>query len=258
MKPITRRDFLKLSGLALMSVASGRYVPAQAGGDYFTAPLLWHGSRRYKNIAFTYDDCNSLVRLQRVEKLLDEYPEFKVTFFPIGLKIPDLNSKDKGIWKRFVEKGHEIGYHTYEHVNLGVMSYAGALMDFDRWQRALNDALGAEYPTRFIRPPYNIVSQTLDFLCRERGLVAAEFSIGGGGEPDVVLRAIQNTKGGDIVQMHIRTEDYESSKLAFPWLQENQWDLVTMSRLYDDYLREQVNSDGCDTEASGLTRTCVE
>jgi len=258
MKPITRRDFLKLSGLTLLSMAGGKYIPAQAGGDYFTAPLLWHGSRSYKNIAFTYDDCNSLARLQKVEKLLEEYPDFKVTFFPIGLKIFDLNAKDKGIWKRLVEKGHEIGYHTYEHVNLGVMSYAGALMDFDRWQLSLNEALESEYLTRFIRPPYNIVSQTLNFLCRERGLVAAEFSVGGGGEPEVVLRAIQKAKGGDIVQMHIRTDDYESSKLAFPWLRENQWNLVTLRHLYDDYLREQINSDGCDSQTNGLTRTCVD
>jgi hypothetical protein len=74
-----------------------------------------------------------------------------------------------------------------------------------------------------------------------------------------VLHAVQKAKGGDIVQMHIRTEDYESSKLVFPWLKENKWDLVTMSTLYDDYLREQVNSDGCDVEAgNALTRTCVE
>jgi hypothetical protein len=139
------------------------------------------------------------------------------------------------------------------------MSPSGALLDFDRWQSALVGALGMDYPTRFVRPPYDIISPTLDFLCAERGLVAALFSVGGGGDPEVVLRAIQKAKGGDIVQMHIRTEDYESSELAFPWLKENNWDLVTMSRLYDDYLREQVNSDGCDAgTGSMLTRTCVE
>ncbi len=262
MSRISRRDFLKLGGAALLGLAGSRFIPQQQEEDqeeYFNAPLLWHGSRSYRNIAITYDDCNSLVRLKKVETLLDLYPEFKVTFFPIGLKIPDLESKDKGIWKRLIEKGHEIGYHTYEHVNIGVMSPPAALMDFDRWQSALVDALGMDYPTRFVRPPYNILSSTLDILCQERGLVAAEFSIGGGGDPEVVLRAIQKTKGGDIVQMHIRTEDYESSKIAFPWLKENNWDLVTMSKLYDDYLREQVNSDGCDASAgSFLTRTCVD
>ena len=75
------------------------------------------------------------------------------------------------------------------------------------------------------------------------------FSIGGGGEPDIVVRAIQKGKGGDIVQMHIRTQDYNSSVQVYPWLRENKWELVTMSKLYDDYLREQVNSDGCDVDA---------
>jgi peptidoglycan/xylan/chitin deacetylase (PgdA/CDA1 family) len=257
MANFSRRDFLKLGGAALLGLAGARFIPKQQQ-DYFKAPLLWHGSRSYKNIAFTYDDCNSLVRLQKVEALLDEFPEFKVTFFPIGLKIPDLESKDKGIWKRLIEKGHEIGYHTYEHVNIDIMSPAGALMDFDRWYEALVNALGADYPVHFVRPPYDIVGVTLDVLCQERGLVAALFSVGGGGAPDVVLRAIQKAKGGDIVQMHIRTEDYESSKLAFPWLKENRWDLVTMSKLYDDYLREQVNSDGCDIGMGSPTRICVE
>ncbi len=258
MANFSRRDFLKIGGAALLGLAGTRFIPKQEE-FFFEAPLLWHGSRSYKNIAITYDDCNSIVRFHKVEALLNEFPEFKVTFFPIGLNIPDFQNKDKGIWKRLIEKGHEIGYHTYEHVNIQVMSPVAAIMDFDRWQAALVDALEMDYPTRFVRPPYNILSPTLDILCQERGLVAAEFSIGGGGAPDVVLRAIQKTKGGDIVQMHIRTEDYESSKLAFPWLKENNWDLVTMSKLYDDYLREQVNADGCDVEAGNeLTRTCVE
>jgi hypothetical protein len=110
-----------------------------------------------------------------------------------------------------------------------------------------------------VRPPFDIISYTLDVLCQKRGLVATMFSLGGGGEPDIVVRAIQKGKGGDIVQMHIRTQDYNSSVQVYPWLRENKLELVTMSKLYDDYLREQVNSEGCDADAgSSLTRTCVE
>lgn len=260
MANVSRRDLLKLGGAAALGLGAARFIPAQQDQEnYFKAPLLWHGSRSYKNIALTYDDCNSLERLHKVEATLDEFPEFRVTFFPIGLKIPDLEKKDKGIWKRLVGKGHEIGYHTYDHVNIDVMSLVGALADFDKCHHALNDALGADYPLRFVRPPYDIIGQTLDALCQERGLVATLFSVGGGGDPKVVLRAIQQAKGGDIVQMHIRTEDYESSKLALPWLQENGWELVAMSGLYDAFLREQVNSAGCDVNTgNALTRTCVE
>jgi len=96
-------------------------------------------------------------------------------------------------------------------------------------------------------------------LCQERGLVAALFSIGGGGDPQVVVPAIKKSKGGDIVQMHIRSQDYLSSEQAFPWLLENDWELVTLSRLYDDYLKEKVNPKGCEHEfGSPLARACLD
>lgn len=259
MANISRRDFLKLGAAALFGVSAGKFIPAQDDEPYFTAPLIWNGSRKYKRMAFTYDDCYLLNKMHALEKLLNEYPEFKVTFFPVGQKLLNLEEQDNGIWKRLAEKGHEIGYHTFDHVNLGVMTPATALMDYDKWYAALTQVLGREYNVRFVRPPYDVISYTMDVLCQERGLVATLFSIGGGGEPDIVTRAIQKGKGGDIIQMHIRTQDYNSSVQVYPWLRENKWELVTMSKLYDDYLREQVNSEGCDVEAgTSLTRTCVE
>lgn len=258
MADISRRDFLKLSSLALLGISAGKFTPAQDGFP-FAAPLIWNGSRKFKRIAFTYDDCYLLNKMQALEKLLDEYPEFKVTFFPVGVKLISLEQQDHGIWKRLVGKGHEIGYHTFDHVNIGVMSPAAALMDYDKWNSTLTDVLGREYPVRFIRPPYDIISYTLDVLCQERGLVAAMFSLGGGGEPDIVVRALQKAQGGDIVQMHIRTQDYNSSVQIYPWMKENNWELVTMSRLYDDYLREKINPPGCDLNTgNSLTRTCAE
>jgi len=259
MTSISRRDFLKLSGAALLGISASKFIPILADEPNFTAPLIWNGSRKFKRMAFTYDDCYLIHTLQDLEVLLDKFPEFKVTFFPIGAKLLDLARKDKEIWKRLVDKGHEIGYHTFDHVNLGVMSAASALKDYDKWYAALTQVLGTEYNVRFARPPFDIISPTLDALCQERGLVAAMFSQGGGGPSDIVVRAIQRGKNGDIVQMHIRGDDYNSSVQVFPWLKENNWELVTMSKLYDDYLREQVNSDGCEVNAGiSLTRTCVE
>lgn len=255
----SRRDFLKLGGAALLGISASKFIPPQNDEPYFTAPLIWYGSRTFKRMAFTYDDCYLLNKMQALEELLDDYPEFKVTFFPVGSKLLHLEEQDAGIWKRLVAKGHEIGYHTFDHVNLGVMSPVTALLDYDKWYAALAQVLGREYNVRFVRPPYDIISPTMDVLCQERGLVAALFSIGGGGDPGIVTRAIQRGKGGDIIQMHIRTQDYNSSVQVYPWLKENNWELVTMSKLYDDYLREQVNSAGCDVDAgASLTRTCVE
>src|SRR3990172_4516044 len=221
---ISRRDFLKLGCAALLGISASKLLPLQDEPN-FTAPLIWNGSRKYRTMAFTYDDCYLLKRMQDLEILLNEFPDFKVTYFPVGAKILDLERQDPGIWKRLVDNGHEMGYHTFDHINIGVMSPAAVLKDFDKWQGALNQVLGMDYSVRFVRPTYDVISYTLDVLCQERGLVAALFSIGGGGEPDVVFRAIQRGKGGDIVQMHIRTQDYNSSVLAFPWLKENNWEI---------------------------------
>ncbi len=258
MANLSRRDFLKLGGAAFLGLAAGKLIPWGQENN-FNAPLIWNGSRKYKRLAFTYDDCYLLHRMQDLEVLLNEFPDFRVTFFPIGAKLLDLDQQDEGIWKRLVDKGHEIGYHTFNHVNLGVMSPAAALKDYDKWYAALTEVLGTDYNVRFVRPPFDVISYTLNVLCQERGLVAALFSMGGGGEPDVVMRAIQEAKGGDIVQMHIRTQDYNSSVQIYPWLKENNWELVTMSRLYDELLLEQANSDGCDLDVgTWLTRTCLD
>jgi peptidoglycan/xylan/chitin deacetylase (PgdA/CDA1 family) len=256
---LSRRDFLKLGGAALLGLAGARFIPMQQQNSDFTAPLVYNGSRKHRYMAFTYDDCYLLNRMQDIETLLNEFPDFHVTFFPIGAKLLDLDRQDQGIWKRLVDKGHEIGYHTFDHVNLSVMSPETALEDFDKWNDALTKVLGAQYEVKFARPTYDVISYTLDILCQERGLVAVLYSIGGGGEPDVVMNAIRAGRNGDIVQMHIRTEDYNSSMQAFPYLKEQGIGAVTLSHLYNDLLREQVNPDGCDIDTGpSLTRTCSE
>ena len=256
---LSRRDFLKLGGAALLGLAGTRFIPALQQENNFTAPLIYNGSRRHLYMAFTYDDCYLLNRMQDLETLLDEFPDFHVTFFPVGEKLLDLDQQDKGIWKRLVDKGHEIGYHTFDHVNLGVMSLQTALEDLDKWNDALTEVLGIQYEVKFVRPTYDVISYTLDALCQERGLVAVLYSIGGGGEPDIVMNAIRAGRNGDIVQMHIRTQDYNSCQQAFPYLKEQGIGAVTLSRLYNDLLREQINPDGCDIDTGlSLTRTCLE
>jgi peptidoglycan/xylan/chitin deacetylase (PgdA/CDA1 family) len=258
MKSFSRRDLLKLGGAALLAAALPPIDFAQADSPR-AAPLLMRGSTRHRQLALTYDDCYLFDRLLDLERLLDEFPEFKVTLFPVGLAILNLASRDAGIWKRFCEKGHEIGYHSWDHQNFADLSTVEALDDYARWLDALSNVLGYEPCVRFARPTFGSLAYSFRNLCRALGLVNTMWSTGWGGPLEVGMQAAWNSRNGDIVLMHIRTEDCNTSRGVYPWLRENGWSAVTLSKLYDDLLLERNTSDGCDVnQLESLTRTCME
>ena len=255
---LSRRDFLKLTGSSLLATALLNVGLAQAE-ESNSAPLIWHGSTRRRYIALTYDDCYLLRRMHDLEKLLDQCTEVKITLFPVGVALLNLERQDAGIWKRFLDKGHEIGYHSWDHNNFSVMSPQAAREDYARWLVALTSVLGSPPKVRFGRPTFGSRSHSFDLVCSENGLVSTMWSTGWGGQVENGLRAAKHSKNGDIVLLHIRTEDIDTSRAAYPWLRENGWSAVTLSKLYDDLLLERYNPEGCEADvSSSLTRTCIE
>ena len=256
---LTRRDFLKLTGAGLLAVSASGLMPATAQ-EAESAPLIYRGSSRHRYVNLSYDDCYLVKKLQDLEKLLDQYPEFKITLFPVGLALLNNEGKDPGIWKRFYDKGHEIGYHSWDHTNFGVLSPEAALEDYAKWLEALTQVLGATPTVRFGRPTYGSLAYSFDVVCREHGLVNTMWSTGWGGvTADVVKYTVPKARNGDIILLHIRTDDVNTSAGAYPWMRENGWSAVTLSKLYDDVLMEQNESVGCDVYSGpSLTRSCIE
>jgi hypothetical protein len=108
-------------------------------------------------------------------------------------------------------------------------------------------------------------------MCALRGKVATMWSTGFGGAVDVGITAARRARFGDIALMHTRNQP------AIPEIkQEESWDMtiteeilpyfagsdigcVTMSRLYDDLIREQHNSAGCELGmGQSPTRVCLD
>jgi hypothetical protein len=139
------------------------------------------------------------------------------------------------------------------------MSPEVALADYARWLEALISVMGFQPVVRFGRPTFGSLAYSFDVVCREHNLVNTMWSTGWGGELEVGLNAAKKSRNGDIVLLHIRTQDYNTSVQAYPWMQENGWAAVTLTRLYDDLLKEQNQSNGCGIDTgSSLTRTCIE
>ncbi len=258
---LSRRDFLKTGGLILVASAFAPYSPSNT--DSFSAPILYHGSRRYRRIAITIDDCDLLTRLHMLEETLLANPRVRVTLFPKGTALLNNESKEAGIWKRFFGHGHEFGYHSFDHTNPGVLRTEKVIQDFDRWLEALYQVLDARPAVRFARPPYGVLSQSFLNMCTARGLVATMWSTGFGGPLEVGVHAAERVQNGDIVLMHTRQqpgqEDMAILAKVLPMLTERGVECVTISRLYADWLEEEINSPGCEAgEGQSLIRACLE
>ncbi|MBI3739201.1 MAG: polysaccharide deacetylase family protein [Chloroflexi bacterium] len=258
---ITRRDFLKLGGAALLTAAFTKLKLSQLNNS--SAPIIYHGSRLYPQVAFTYDDCQLVTRLHMLENILNQHPEAHVTLFPVGDALATVDQKDPGLWKRFYNKGHEFGYHSFYHDNLALYKPQQVVNDFDKWLNALTQVLGMQPTVHFARPPYDIISDPFMYMCEQRGLVATLYSIGGGGPSSYVMNAIRKYQNGDIIQFHTReqpdSQDMTSTSQAIPFFDSLGVQCVTLSQLYDGVLRDRFNSNGCDTGAGqSLTRTCLD
>jgi peptidoglycan/xylan/chitin deacetylase (PgdA/CDA1 family) len=263
---LSRRDFLKLTGTALLASVFGNFELANADS---TQPLplpISYGSRLFPHIAITFDDCWHPEVLAQLIDILTPYPEFHFTFFAVGDAILIDEAIRPGIWKQLCEKGHEIGYHTFHHVDPIVMSSDNLIDDFDQWLNTLQQILGFKPPVHFARPPYDDITPSFQKLCFERGLVPVLYSIGyEAPDTEEGLNNAARTRNGDIVQMHTY-EDPANNRLdvsitakVVPYLAEQGYKLVTMTELYDDVLREQNSSDGCNIgTGESLSRSCLE
>ena len=260
----SRRDFLRLGGTALLA---GTFPQLGRGLSTPSGPsVIYHGSRSFPSIAMTYDDCWHPEVLQQLMDMVEPYPDFHFTFFAIGDAIDIDEALKPGIWKQLYDKGHEIGYHTYHHVDPQVMSLASLLADFDMWFARLQKVLGVVPRVRFARPPYDDLSLSFEELCRERGMVATLYSAGfEAAKMDDSMRLASRAVNGDIVQMHTYQDpangrfDVDITARTVPYLAEQGFTLVTLSQMYDELLKQQFSSNGCDVgPGSSPTRTCLE
>jgi peptidoglycan/xylan/chitin deacetylase (PgdA/CDA1 family) len=263
---ISRRDFLKLGGMALATMAFGNIDLAEVDSSLPLPPPIYRGSRLYPGIAITFDDCWHPEVLDQLSEMVLPYSNFHFTFFAIGDAILIDETVRPGIWKRIFDRGHEIGYHTFHHVDPIVMSSKDLIADFDIWMDTLHKVLGFQPVVHFARPPYDDITPSFQILCRERGLVPTLYSIGyEAPNIDQGLNNAMHTQNGDIVQMHTY-EDPDNNRLdvsitasVLPYLSDQGFKLVTMTELYNDLLREQNSSSGCDIgSGASLTRTCLD
>ncbi|MGM9566073.1 polysaccharide deacetylase family protein [Evtepia sp.] len=130
---------LSLAALLLPAREEAQPVSARKNGGY---------------VALTFDDGPWP---NTTEKLLDGLAErgVKATFFLIGSQVED----QRDTVERMAAEGHQIGLHTWDHVQLEGCSQEKIHSQLDPCREALTAIVG---PTDFmVRPPYGFVDDNL-------------------------------------------------------------------------------------------------
>ncbi|MDX6738868.1 polysaccharide deacetylase family protein [Actinocorallia sp. A-T 12471] len=101
-----------------------------------------------KTIALTFDDGPDPEWTPQILDVLAQY-DAKASFFMIGGHV----SEHPDLARRVLAEGHEIGNHTYSHVDLASSPEWRIKLELSLTQRALAGALGVK--TRLMRMPYS-------------------------------------------------------------------------------------------------------
>jgi peptidoglycan/xylan/chitin deacetylase (PgdA/CDA1 family) len=112
------------------------------------APLVWHGSRRSKVVALTFDDGYGPTTTLKVLDVLRR-SRVNATFFMTGRAVELFPT----VWREVAAAGFPIADHTYDHRDLAGMCFADQALELTRQAEAVRAALGAD-PVALMRPPY--------------------------------------------------------------------------------------------------------
>ena len=106
-------------------------------------------------MALTFDDGPS----KNTIKLLDELKKrnIQATFFVVGERLDEFSD----VLLREYNEGHEIGNHTWDHLNLTSADSATANASLQQTEDKVNEIVGTNIDPLIIRPTYGAVNDTV-------------------------------------------------------------------------------------------------
>lgn len=207
------------------------------------------GSNNHKTIALSFDDGPHPQYTNEILDILKEY-NIKATFFVLGLhaeSYPD-------IILRQIEEGHEIGNHSYSHINMKKATKKEIIDEYDKTQKIVYSISNVK-PTLF-RPPYgNYNSQVVEVVSSDDSTIvlwtfyqdSKDWS--NPGVEVIVNTTVTKAQSGDIILFHDyvyhkESHTIEALKILIPTLINEGYSFVTISELMESpYEKEVLNQD---------------
>ena len=154
-------------------------------------------------VALTFDDGP---KEGKTDVLLDMLKEKNVhaTFFMIGAQVED-NSE---LVKRLYEEGHQIGIHTYHHVDLYCLSEEEQREEIKKTEEVIQAITGNTKPLT-VRPPYGRMNAVFEEWIDRPLILWSVDTLDWTGKTasQMIQETGENVKDGDIILMHDISEN---------------------------------------------------
>ena len=198
---------------------------------------LKHGSRSVKKVAITVDYCYKTATdwIEADVALCKQY-NIHMTFFPLyktGCLLPEF----RDVWQSVLDAGCEIGCHGYQHLHFGSFDYWTLVKRMGMWQEKLDETLGYHYATRWVRAPGGSIDggrkiskkEVISALKRYGYEHLIHWDVSETIDMEKALSKIQN---GSIMLFHTKKKDTRFLEKLIPILQEQGYEMVTLSELF--------------------------
>lgn len=183
---------------------------------------------RPKAVALTFDDGPSRAHTGKILNTLQQYGAH-ATFFVLG----DRARVDGDILQMQLAAGCEIASHSWNHPNLSKSKWKKVKSQIDRTNRIVKKLTNG-YEINYLRPPYGAIS---DKMRRKVKMPMVLWSLDTldwkSRNPKKIFKQVKKgVSDGDIILMHdIYGTTAEACEQIVPWLQEQGYDVLTVSEL---------------------------
>lgn len=199
---IFRRPMRMGIGLAFVGITAGAFLTlcAVLPQNHVFGQVFFESQTSKKAVALTFDDGPYSPYTEELLDILKEY-QVPATFFVVGQNA----EKYPEVVRRIVNEGHQLGNHTYHHVDLLKIDQKTIAEEIDRTNQVIKNITGIA--PHIVRPPHGFRDPIVMEIMKERGLKVVEWSImsrdwTNPGAEVIVDRTVSKVKNGSIILLH--------------------------------------------------------
>ncbi|HEX2925281.1 MAG TPA: polysaccharide deacetylase family protein [Ruminiclostridium sp.] len=226
--------------VAILGIIAGFVLTMNAvmPDNHFYGTVFSEIPTQQKIVALTFDDGPYPPYTGQILDILKEN-NIQATFFLIGQNA----EKHPELVQRIAADGHQLGNHTFDHVDLLKADREKIAFEVDHTSKVIADIIGKA--PHVVRPPHGFRDAVVLDMMAERNLKVVEWSImsrdwTNPGVDAIVSRTVSKVKNGSIILLHdgdgleskkSRMETVEATRLIIQDLLAKGYKFVTVDEI---------------------------